>query len=177
MRGGANCHFTGPQVHIPPFSDIAERPLHQPIYFLRRLGENCSAIFSQSLQLLRILDLGRGTQPTNLFIDPNQFLPKTKENLVILQFPLSLFQFRPQAQILRPALAAAGGVPEVLGAVSGMSELGAGAPFLAAPTEVHRDGARAKVSKGLHLLIQTGSSLLQLLKGLSHGASLSLNAL
>ena len=91
---------------------------------------------------------------------------------MILHLLASLLQFRSQAQILGLAAAAAGRVPQILGPVSGMSRLGAGTALLAALAEVHRDRARAKISEGLHLLIEAASSLLQLFEGVRHGTSI-----
>jgi len=45
VRGAANSHLTGLQVDMPLVSDISEGPLHQPAYFLRRLGDNCFCNF------------------------------------------------------------------------------------------------------------------------------------
>jgi hypothetical protein len=90
---------------------------------------------------------------------------------VILHLKVSFLQFRSQSQILRPTAAATGGIPQVLGAVSGMSRLSAGTPWLATFTEVHRDHAGTKVPEGLYLVAQTASSLLHLLEGILHKAS------
>ncbi len=136
-----------------------------------------SAIFFQSLQFLLILDLGHRAQPTNLFVDLDQFPTKAEKNLVILQLPVSLLQFRPEAQILRPTLAATGGVPQVLWPVSWMSGLGTNTSLLTAFTKVHRDRAGTKVSQLLHLLVQRASSFLKLFEGVGHGGLQSLQAI
>ena len=45
VRGGANRHLTGLQVDLPVLPDVSEGALHQPTYFLRRLGKNCFCNF------------------------------------------------------------------------------------------------------------------------------------
>jgi len=71
-------------------------------------ARTASAIFFQSLQFLFIFDRRHRPQPTNLFVDLDQFLAKTEEKLVIVELPLSLLQFRSQAQILRPGIGVVG---------------------------------------------------------------------